>query len=111
MLEKHEQEFCSRINPRDNFTSMMVAHNCRLVMGPGRKGQVYGIVALVPDGKTIDRIRIPGLITPDQMSEDPNAKQSWVSEGDLSKMLETFAAFPPWVTSIFKCVVSSFLWG
>lgn len=50
-LEKEEPEFCSKINPRDPFTSMMVAHNCRLVMGPGREGQVYGIVALVPDGE------------------------------------------------------------
>lgn len=51
-LEKEEPEFCSKINPREPFTSMMVAHNCRLVMGPGRQGEVYGIVALVPDGKS-----------------------------------------------------------
>jgi salicylate hydroxylase len=50
-LEKEEPEFCSKINPRDPFTSMMVAQNCRLVMGPGRQGEVYGIVALVPDGE------------------------------------------------------------
>jgi salicylate hydroxylase len=31
---------------------MIVAHDCRLVMGPGRQGEVYGIVALVPDGKS-----------------------------------------------------------
>lgn len=30
---------------------MVVAHDCRLIMGPGRQGEVYGIVALVPDGK------------------------------------------------------------
>jgi salicylate hydroxylase len=30
---------------------MVVAHNCRLIMGPGRQGDVYGIVAMVPDGK------------------------------------------------------------
>lgn len=29
---------------------MMIAHNCRLIMGPGRQGDVFGIVALVPDG-------------------------------------------------------------
>lgn len=50
-LEKEEPEFCSKINPRAPFTSMMVAHNCRLIMGPGRQGDVYGIVAMVPDGK------------------------------------------------------------
>jgi salicylate hydroxylase len=38
----------------------------------------------------------------DQMSEDPHAKQSWVAEGDLKKMMETFAGFPSWVKNIFK---------
>ncbi|KAJ5233234.1 uncharacterized protein N7469_005000 [Penicillium citrinum] len=94
-LEKEEPEFCSKINPRDPFTSMIVAHNCRLVMGPGREGQVYGIVALVPD---------------EQMNEDPNAKQSWVAEGDLAKMLETFSEFPTWVTKIFKHSPDLGLW-
>lgn len=83
----------------------MVAHDCRLVMGPGRKGEVYGIVALVPDGKTMDGLLVSALMSTDQLNEDPNAKQSWVSEGNLSKMLETFAAFPSWVTRIFKCVI------
>ncbi|PYH91317.1 FAD/NAD(P)-binding domain-containing protein [Aspergillus ellipticus CBS 707.79] len=81
VLESHEPEFCSKINPREPFTSMMVAHDCRLVMGPGRQREVYGIVALVPD---------------EQLNEDPNAKQSWVSEGHLDKMLEAFAEYPPW---------------
>lgn len=29
---------------------MVVAHDCRLIMGPGRQGEVFGIVAMVPDG-------------------------------------------------------------
>ncbi|KAL4883528.1 hypothetical protein BJY04DRAFT_216352 [Aspergillus karnatakaensis] len=94
-LEKEEEEFCSKINPRSPFTSMVVAHNCRLVMGPGRHGEVFGIVALVPD---------------EQMNEDPNAKQSWVSEGNLPKMLETFSEFPQWMTSIFKHSADLGLW-
>lgn len=52
VLEREEPEFCSKINPRDPFTSMIVANSCRLVMGPGRDGEVYGIVALVPDGES-----------------------------------------------------------
>jgi salicylate hydroxylase len=36
------------------------------------------------------------------MNEDPHAKHSWVSKGDLEKMLKTFADFPTWVTEIFK---------
>ncbi|KAJ5778761.1 hypothetical protein N7520_002007 [Penicillium odoratum] len=92
-LEKHEPEFCSKINPRDPFTSMLFSHDCRLIMGPGRQGEVYGIVALVPD---------------DQMNEDPNA--SWVSQGDLNKMLETFFEFPNWITNIFKHSPDLGLW-
>ncbi|KAL4998521.1 hypothetical protein BDV10DRAFT_70500 [Aspergillus recurvatus] len=87
VLEEQEPEFCSKINPRSPFTSMIVAHDCRLIMGPGRKGEVFGVVALVPD---------------ERMNEDPNAKQSWVSEGSLARMLDTFSEFPDWVISIFK---------
>ncbi|KAJ5810715.1 uncharacterized protein N7503_002933 [Penicillium pulvis] len=86
-LEKYEPEFCSKINHWDPFTSMIVAHDCRLIMGPGRQGEVYGVVALVAD---------------EQMKEDPNSNQFWVSEGNLDKMLETFSEHPTWVTNIFK---------
>ncbi|KAJ5698061.1 hypothetical protein N7462_000066 [Penicillium macrosclerotiorum] len=95
VLEKEVPEFCAKINPRDPFTSMIVAQNCRLVMGPGRQGEVFGIVALVPD---------------EQMNEDPASKQSWVSEGNLSQMLATFAEFPAWVTNIFKHSADLGLW-
>ncbi|EPS31051.1 hypothetical protein POX_b01963 [Penicillium oxalicum] len=94
-LEKEEPDFCSKINPRAPYTSMMVAHNCRLVMGPGRQGEVFGIVALVPD---------------EQMNEDPSAKQSWVAEGNLQKMLDTFSEFPQWMTSTFKHSSDLGLW-
>ncbi|OKO92272.1 hypothetical protein PENSUB_12834 [Penicillium subrubescens] len=94
-LENEVPEFCSKINPREPFTSMMVAQNCRLIMGPGRQGEVYGITALVPD---------------EQMNEDPGAKQSWVSEGDLNKMLQTFSEFPTWVTNVFKHSADLGLW-
>lgn len=57
VLEREELEFCSKINPREPFTSMIVAHNCRLIMGPGRQGEVYGIVALVPDGMSKNKYR------------------------------------------------------
>jgi hypothetical protein len=38
----------------------------------------------------------------DQMNEDPHAKQSWVAEGNLEKMMQTFADFPLWVKNIFR---------
>jgi salicylate hydroxylase len=57
VLEEQEKEFCSKINPRSPFTSMMIAHNCRLIMGPGRQGDVFGIVAMVPDGKASKSVK------------------------------------------------------
>jgi salicylate hydroxylase len=38
------------LDPKDPWTTMLWGHKCRAVMGPGRGGKVYGIVALVPDG-------------------------------------------------------------
>ncbi|KAJ5288224.1 hypothetical protein N7478_003910 [Penicillium angulare] len=60
--------------------------------GPGRQAEVYGITVLVPD---------------EQMNEDPNAKQSWVAEGDLKKIRQSFSEFPAWVTSIFKYEITN----
>ena len=44
------------------------------------------------------------LTSSDQMNEDAGTKQTWVSEGNLSKMLDTFSEYPSWVTNIFKYV-------
>ncbi|KAK5718426.1 hypothetical protein LTR15_008153 [Elasticomyces elasticus] len=88
-LESHAAEFCGHIKPRDPFTSMMVAHSCRLIMGPARECNTYSVVGLVPD---------------ERMNEDPDKKQSWTSVGDLSQMLETFKDFPEWVKECFKLV-------
>ncbi|KAL4735881.1 hypothetical protein BDV11DRAFT_211656 [Aspergillus similis] len=70
VLEENEPEFCKRIHPRDPYTSMIVAHDCRLVMGPGRQGEMMGIVAMVPD---------------ERMNEDPSSGQSWVTQGSMEK--------------------------
>ncbi|CRG92016.1 hypothetical protein PISL3812_09070 [Talaromyces islandicus] len=94
-LEEHEKEFCKKIDPRAPYTSMIVAHESRLIMGPGRQGEVYAIVGLCPDEK---------------MNEDPKKHTSWVSEGKLRKMLETFSDFPSWVTDIFKHSPDLGLW-
>ncbi|KAJ5531910.1 hypothetical protein N7494_008462 [Penicillium frequentans] len=94
-FEKYEPDFCSKINPRDPLTSMIVAHDCRLIMGPGKQGEVHGAVALMPN---------------EQMKEDPKFNQSWVSEGNLDKMLEIFSEYPTWVTNIFKHSADFGLW-
>jgi salicylate hydroxylase len=83
------------MDPSQPFTSMMMAHNCRLIMGPAREGSMYSIVALVPD---------------DRINEDADSKQSWVSTGDLNRMLETFKDFPEWMKDVFKQTDDLGLW-
>ena len=94
-LEEMVPEFCETIKVREPITSMMVAFDCRLIMGPARDGHLYGIVALVPD---------------DRMHEDADAKQSWNCEGDINKLLETFREFPDWVKEVFRVAKDIGLW-
>ncbi|KAI7083017.1 FAD/NAD(P)-binding domain-containing protein [Hortaea werneckii] len=94
-LEQKLPEFCERINPREPFTSMVMAHDCRLIMGPAREGEVYSLVGLVPD---------------EHMHENADTKQSWRSRGDIGKMLETFKEFPSWITSLFSLADDIGLW-
>lgn len=74
---------------------MMVAHSCRLIMGPAREGSIFSIVGLVPD---------------DRMNEDADSKQSWVSTGDVNLMLDTFKDFPEWMKDVFKQTDDLGLW-
>jgi salicylate hydroxylase len=67
-------------------TTMVVGHDRRIVMGPGRGGKVFGIVALVPD---------------EHMRETSTA-DSWVTKGSPSALLEAFAGFPAWLLAIFE---------
>lgn len=82
-LEERAPDFFTHIHPEDPYTSMIIAHSCRLIMGPARDGELYSVVGLVPD---------------DRMIEDANSAsaQSWVNEGDPEKMLATFKDFPQW---------------
>lgn len=95
VLEAQAPGFCEHIQPREPYTSMMMAHQCRLIMGPARDGGIFSIVGLVPD---------------EQMNEDPDSKQSWVAKGDLDKMLETFAEFPAWAKAPFALAKDIGLW-
>jgi salicylate hydroxylase len=80
-LSQRAPAFYSHIRPHDPYTSMIMAHSCRLIMGPARAGSLYSVVGLVPD---------------ERMNEDPDTAQSWVNEGDAEKMLSTFNDFPQW---------------
>jgi salicylate hydroxylase len=48
-----DEEISKFLNPRDPSTTMVMAHDCRLIMGPARNGEVYSIVAMVPDGLSL----------------------------------------------------------
>lgn len=39
------------LDPREAVTTMVMGHNNRLIMGPARNGELFSIVAMVPDGK------------------------------------------------------------
>lgn len=95
ILEEQAPDFCKNISPREPFTSMIMAYSCRLIMGPAREGEIYSMVGLVPDEK---------------MNEDADSKQSWVSRGDLHKMLETYHKFPDWIKIVFKLAPEIGLW-
>lgn len=95
VLEENAAEFYATINPRDACTSMIMAHDCRLIMGPARDGELYSVVGLVPDEK---------------MNEDPEGAQSWVNEGDPAKMLATFNGFPSWAKEMLTLAKDIGLW-
>jgi salicylate hydroxylase len=95
VLEEQASEFYTRISPRDPCTSMIMAHDCRLIMGPARGGELYSVVGLVPD---------------ERMNENPDTAQSWVNAGDTEKMLATFDGFPPWAKDMLKLAKEVGLW-
>jgi salicylate hydroxylase len=94
-IEREAPQFSGSIRPADPYTSIVMAHTCRLIMGPARGGELYSIVGLVPD---------------DRMNEDPDSAQSWVTEGDPEKMLETFKDFPTWTKEILGRAKGIGLW-
>lgn len=82
------------INVKDPVTTMIVGPDKRIIMGPGRDGELFGVVALVPD----------------QSLHETSASDSWVAEASLSALLESYADFPPWASEIFKRADDVSLW-
>ncbi|KAL4888814.1 hypothetical protein BDV59DRAFT_187852 [Aspergillus ambiguus] len=75
-------------------TTIVMGHDCRVVLGPGRGHETLGIVALLPD---------------DRLNEISHGG-SWTSQGSLNKLLESFANFPPWLLQIFQSAPDIGLW-
>lgn len=84
----------SAFTPSDPITTMVIGHDKRIIMGPGRGGKVFGIVALVPDEKMYEK----------------SSTESWVEGGSKEKLLEAFADFPRWVRDIFSRAPDIGLW-
>ena len=66
-------------------TSMVVGNDKRVIMGPGRGGELFGIVALVPD----------------EMMHEESSSDSWVKPGSKQEVQEAFKDFAPWLSAIF----------
>ncbi|UPK99777.1 hypothetical protein LCI18_010712 [Fusarium solani-melongenae] len=81
------------LDSRDPYTTMIMGHDRRVIMGPGRGGKLYGIVALVPDEKLSEK-----------------SSDSWVSPGSIEKLLEAYSDFPSWLHDIFRASPDIALW-
>ncbi|KAM0747702.1 FAD/NAD(P)-binding domain-containing protein [Meredithblackwellia eburnea MCA 4105] len=69
------------------WTTVLLGHACRVVMGPCRDGTLLSIVALVPD---------------DHMQEESNT--SWSSHGSPEHLQQSFEGFPQYIRDIFRRV-------
>jgi len=47
-----DAEILKFLDPRESMTTMVIGHNKRLIMGPARNGELFSIVAMVPDSKS-----------------------------------------------------------
>lgn len=73
-------------------TTMIVGHDKRVIMGPGRGGEMFGLVCLVPD-------------------PNPNNEgTSWNNSAPLEEVLDAFKAFPSWVREIMSHAPDVALW-
>lgn len=92
--ELANEAFTKVVDPTKPFTTMVMGHDKRLIMGPARNGTIYSIVAMVPD----------------ETMKESSDSTSWTTPGDLKKMLETFADFPEWAKVPLKLAKEAGLW-
>jgi salicylate hydroxylase len=90
-LEK-EKDFCEIIDPRQAFTAMIMGYDRRMIMGPARNGEVYSMVAMVPD------------------TNSDLESNSWTTKADLDELRQAFEVFPEWSKPPFKHCEDIGLW-
>ncbi|KAK5048639.1 hypothetical protein LTR84_005730 [Exophiala bonariae] len=86
--------FTDVLDPREAFTTMVIGHNKRLIMGPARNSSIYSIVAMVPD----------------ERMHESSVNSSWNTKADLPKMLATFKDFPAWAKVPLELAKEAGLW-
>jgi salicylate hydroxylase len=82
------------LDPLDPSTTMLIGHDRRVIMGPGRGAKMYGIVALVPDEKLAET----------------SSSESWVESGSIEKLRSAYSDFPDWLHEIFMVAPDIALW-
>jgi len=87
-------EISNFIDLKAPWTSMVMGHDRRVIMGPCRAGDLFSMVCLVPD----------------EFMNEKSATDSWTSEGSTEKLLQTFESFPEWLKEIFRAAPSLGLW-
>lgn len=92
-LEDHDI-FRRVVGPREPYTTMVMGYDKRLIMGPARGGDIYSIVAMVPD----------------ETMHEKSDNSSWTTPGNLSLMLKTFDNFPAWTKVPLKLADEAGLW-
>lgn len=89
-----DESFTKIVDPIKPFTTMVMGHDKRLIMGPARDGSIYSIVAMVPD----------------ETMKESSSDTSWNTSGDPDKMLDTFADFPEWAKIPLRLAKETGLW-
>ncbi|KAN0122958.1 zeaxanthin epoxidase [Hyaloscypha variabilis] len=84
----------SFIDLKAPWTSMIMGHDRRVIMGPCREGKLFSMVCLVPD----------------EFMNEKSSTDSWTSEGSTEKLLQSFESFPEWLKEIFRAAPSLGLW-
>ncbi|KAI5477302.1 AAA family ATPase [Pseudohyphozyma bogoriensis] len=92
-LFPHLPHAYAQMNTKDPWTTMLMGHSRRVIMGPCRNAELLSIVALVPD---------------EHMHEQ--SQDSWTSEGSMAHLLESFEIFPDWIKQLFALTPSLGLW-
>ncbi|KEF52429.1 uncharacterized protein A1O9_11670 [Exophiala aquamarina CBS 119918] len=88
------QAFTDVLNPQESFTTMVLGHDKRLIMGPARNSSIYSIVAMIPD----------------ETMHESSTESSWNTRADLSQMLSTFKDFPAWARVPLELAKEAGLW-